>query len=97
MMMEAAPHISYSFREIFHQIYEEPIDEASSFLFINLIVKEKDIIFFIRFEYKLLLKLNRLVLYFLVQSDAILFRAIDLQKKFLLSLIGLKIGFRSTI
>ena len=40
----------------FHQMYEEAIGEAHSFLYVNLVAKEKDGIFFVRFEHKLIVE-----------------------------------------
>ena len=36
-----------------HQMYEEAIGEPHSFLYVNLVAKEKDDMFYVRFEYKL--------------------------------------------
>ena len=37
-----------------HHMYEEAIGEAHSFLYVNLVAKEKDDMFFVRFEQKLI-------------------------------------------
>ena len=39
-----------------HQMYEEAIGEAHSFLYVNLVAKEKDDMFFVRFEHKLIME-----------------------------------------
>ena len=37
-----------------HQIYEEAIGEPHPFLYVNLVAKEKDDMFFVRLEHKLI-------------------------------------------
>ncbi len=36
-----------------HQMYQEAIGEPHSFLYVNLVAKEKDGMFYVRVEYKL--------------------------------------------
>ena len=38
-----------------HQMYEEAVGEPHSFLYFNLVAKEKDDMFFVRFEHKLIM------------------------------------------
>ena len=39
-----------------HQMYEEAIGEPHSFLYVNLVAKEKDDMFFVRFEHQLIVE-----------------------------------------
>ncbi len=39
-----------------HQMYEETMSEAHSFLYVNLVAKEKDDMFFVRFEHKVIVE-----------------------------------------